>query len=91
MVAGGLFWTFIAAISGEPGSATPATAISNPQTGVAAVGFLLAFSAVYYAMLVYAPRQVAEREGGPVTWVIRYALFVAGVTFGLAWPRLLGA
>jgi hypothetical protein len=91
MVAGGLFWTFIAAISGEPGSATPASAISNPQTGVAAAGFLLAFSAVYYAMLVYAPRQVAQREGGAVTWVIRYALFVAGVTFGLAWPRLFGA
>jgi hypothetical protein len=91
MVAGGLFWTFIAAVTGEPGSATPAAAIANPQTAVAAAGFLLAFSAVYYAMLVYAPRQVAEREGSLVTWVLRYALFVAGVVFGLAWPRLFGA
>ena len=57
---------------------------------VAAAGLLLAFSAVYYAMLVYAPRQVAEREGTLVTWVLRYALFVAGVVFGLAWPRLFG-
>jgi hypothetical protein len=90
MVAGGLFWTFIAAVTGEPGDATPAAAVSNPQTAVAAIAFLLAFSAVYYAMLVYAPRQVAEREGGLVTWVLRYALFVAGVAFGLAWPRLFG-
>jgi hypothetical protein len=90
LVAGGLFWTFIAAISGEPGSATPAAAMSNPGTALAAIGFLLAFSAVYYAMLIYAPRQVAEREGGVVTWVLRYALFIAGVVFGLAWPRLLG-
>ncbi len=91
MVAGGLFWTFIAAISGEPGSATPATAIADPRTAVAAIGFLLAFSAVFYAMLVYAPRQVAEREGGFITWVLRYALFIAGIAFGLAWPRLFGA
>ncbi len=90
LVAGGLFWTFIAAVSGEPGSATPAAVVSNPQTGLAAAAFLVAFSAVYYAMLVYAPRQVAEREGGAVTWVLRYALFVAGVVFGLAWPRLFG-
>ncbi len=90
MVSGGLFWTFIAAISGEPGSATPAAVVSDPQTAVEAIAFLLAFSAVFYAMLVYAPRQVAEREGGIVTWVLRYALFVAGVAFGLAWPRLFG-
>jgi hypothetical protein len=90
MVSGGLFWTFIAEVSGEPGSASPAAAVSNPQTAVAAIAFLLAFSAVFYAMLVYAPRQVAEREGGLLTWVLRYALFVAGVAFGIAWPRLFG-
>jgi hypothetical protein len=88
MVSSGLFWTFIAEVSGEPGTATPAAAVSDPQTAVEAIAFLLAFSAVYYAMLVYAPRQVAEREGGLVTWALRYVLFVAGVAFGLAWPRL---
>jgi hypothetical protein len=90
LVSGGLFWTFIAAISGEPGSATPAVGVSNPRTALAAIGFLIAFSAVFYTMLIYAPRQVADRDGGLVTWVLRYALFVAGVVFGLAWPRLLG-
>lgn len=91
MVSGGLFWTFIAALSGEPGSATPAAAVSDSHTAVEAIAFLLAFSAVFYAMLVYAPRQVAERDGGLMTWVLRYVLFVAGVAFGLAWPRLFGA
>ena len=91
MVAGGLFWSVIAAVSGEPGGSAAAAAVANPQAALAAVAFLLAFSAVYYAMLVYAPRQVAERDGGVVTWLVRYALFVAGVVAGLAWPRLFGA
>ena len=91
MVAGGLFWSLIAAVIGEPGGTTAAAVAANPQAAAAAVAFLLAFSAVYYAMLVYAPRQVAERDGGVVTWLSRYALFVAGVVAGLAWPRLFGA
>jgi hypothetical protein len=90
LVSGGLFWTFIAAISGQPGSATPAAVLSNPGEGLGVGAFLLAFSAVFYTMLIYAPRQIAEREGGLVTWALRYALFAAGVVTGLAWPRLFG-
>jgi hypothetical protein len=89
LVSGGLFWTLIAAITGEPGSATPAAAVANPATALAAGGFLVAFSGVFYVMLIFAPRQVAEREGGVVTWLLRYVLFAAGVVAGLAWPRLL--
>ncbi len=59
------------------------------RAGAPLIGFLLAFSAVYYAMLVAAPRQVAEREGGLVSWVVRYLLFVVGVAFGIAWLPLL--
>jgi hypothetical protein len=70
----------VAEALGEPGNAT--------RFALPSIGFLVAFSAVYYAMLVYAPHQVAEREGGVVTWLLRYALFVAGVTFGLVWPRV---
>jgi hypothetical protein len=90
LVSGALFWTFIAAVTGEPGSATPETGIANPSTALAAGGFLVAFSGVFYVMLIFAPRQVADREGGIVTWLFRYALFAAGVIAGLAWPRLLG-
>ena len=91
MVAGGLFWSLIAAVIGEPGGTTTEAVVADPQAALTAIAFLLAFSAVYYAMLVYAPRQVAERDGGVVTWLLRYALFVAGVVAGLAWPRLFGA
>ncbi len=91
MVAGGLFWSLIAAVIGEPGGTAGAAVVASPQAATAAAAFLLAFSAVYYAMLVYAPRQVAERDGGVVTWLLRYALFVAGVVAGIAWPRLFGA
>ena len=90
LVSGALFWTFIAAITGQPGSATPEAAIANPSTALAAGGFLVAFSGVFYVMLIFAPRQVADPEGGIVTWLFRYALFAAGVIAGLAWPRLLG-
>ena len=90
LVSGALFWTFIAAITGEPGSATPAAGITNSSTALAAGGFLIAFSGVFYVMLIFAPRQVADRQGGIVTWLFRYALFAAGVLAGLAWPRLLG-
>jgi hypothetical protein len=90
LVSGALFWTFIAAITGEPGSATPAAAIANPATALAAGGFLVAFSGVFYVMLIFAPRQVAEREGGIVTWLVRYVLFAVGVIAGLEWPRLVG-
>ncbi|HUZ68236.1 MAG TPA: hypothetical protein VMU65_00865 [Candidatus Saccharimonadales bacterium] len=90
LVSGALFWTFIAAITGEPGSATPEAAIANPATALAAGGFLIAFSGVFYVMLIFAPRQVADREGGIVSWLVRYALFAAGVIAGLAWPRLPG-
>jgi hypothetical protein len=29
--------------------------------------------------------RVAEHEGGPLSWVLRYLLFVAGIAFGTAW------
>lgn len=54
------------------------------------LGVVVAFSGIYYAMLIYAPRQVAEPEGGPLTWLVRYGLFLASVTVGAAWLRPLG-
>lgn len=87
--AGGLFWTMIDAVVGRPaGSALrgPLPAASAELVSVA--GFLLAFSAVYYAMLMYAPRQVAEREGSAPVWALRYLVFVTGVVVGTGWLRL---
>jgi hypothetical protein len=42
-------------------------------------------------MLVYAPRQVADREGGPIASVLRYVAFVVGLALGLGWLWMLGA
>ena len=63
---------------------------SPTRRQLAAGGFLVAFSGVFSVMLIFAPRQVAEREGGVVTWLVRYALFAVGVIVGLEWPRLVG-
>ena len=45
-------------------------------------------AAVFYAMLIYAPRQVAEREGTRLGWMIRFGLFVGSSLLGLSWLRL---
>jgi hypothetical protein len=42
-------------------------------------------------MLIYAPRQISEREGSPVEWLARFALFVASVGLGLGWLAFLSA
>ena len=40
------------------------------------LGVLVAFCGVYYVMLVYAPRQLAQPEGGAVAWLARFGVFV---------------
>jgi hypothetical protein len=39
-------------------------------------------AAVFYVMLVFAPRQIAEREGTPGTWLVRFFLFVVSLSLG---------
>lgn len=38
--------------------------------------------AIFYVMLIYAPRQLAEREGTPIGWIVRFLVFLAGLTLG---------
>lgn len=40
---------------------------------------------VFYLMLVFAPRQVAEKEGSAGTWAIRFGVFVASLAVGATW------
>jgi hypothetical protein len=92
LAAGGLFWSFVREfigpgnIAGEIGSSFA----SDSRGTLAILGFLTVTAAVYYAMLVYAPRQVAEREGGPLEWAARFALFLVGIGLGLAGLAVLG-
>jgi hypothetical protein len=92
LVAGGLFWSLIGAVTsgGDLVTGIRQAAPSDIRGVLPIIGFLLAFSAIYYAMLVFAPRQIAEREGGPVAWMVRYALFVASVALGAGWLLILG-
>jgi len=86
MIAAAIYWNVIAQVTGGGGfRLTPAQAIGDPHTAELILGFLAAFSAVYYAMLIYAPRQVAGREGGVLEWGIRYVLFLASIVLGIGW------
>ena len=44
---------------------------------------------VFYVMLVFAPRQVADREGTPRTWAVRFLLFLVSFTLGQTFGGLL--
>jgi hypothetical protein len=92
MAAGGLFWEFMDQVVGPAGGgpfrldellAAPSAAI--------VLGVLVGFSGVYYAMLILAPRMVAEREGGPLHWLVRYSLFLVSVLLGFGSLGLLGS
>jgi hypothetical protein len=93
LAAGGIFWSFVEGFTGGAGlSMDPATLVSTLSSSEAqfVLTMLTAAAAVYYAMLIFAPRQIAEREGGPIEWLFRFALFMASVVFGLGWLSLLG-
>jgi hypothetical protein len=86
VVAGGIYWNVIAQVAGIRGFVVAgATSAIDRNTALLALGFLALFSAVYYAMLIYAPRQVAEPEGGPLEWGLRYVVFLASIVLGLGW------
>jgi hypothetical protein len=40
-------------------------------------------------MLIFAPRQIAEREGGVIEWLLRYAAFVVSIVLGIGWLSVL--
>jgi hypothetical protein len=83
VAAGGILWSLAESVAG-------ATDVAGqlgraPAAFGLALGVLVLLCGAYYAMLIYAPRQIVEREGDPWTWLIRYVLFVAGMAFGLSW------
>lgn len=91
---GGIFWSVVDQVVGGAGgsggaSAGPAAGASVQEIALE-LGIFGAFSGIYYLMLIYAPRQVAEAEGSPLTWLVRYGLFLASVIVGVAWLRPLG-
>jgi hypothetical protein len=91
MIAAGLYWTVIEQVVGTPGfSAARNQARIDFHSAELPLLFLVAFSAVYYAMLIFAPRQIAESEGGIVEWLLRYLAFVVSIVLGIGWLGVIG-
>jgi hypothetical protein len=92
MAAGSLFWLFVDSIVGGMDIVGELSRSWAENAGLTAFvgGALVAMAGVYYAMLVFAPRQFVEREGSPFTWLIRFAVFVACIALGLSWLAVLG-
>jgi hypothetical protein len=89
-IAGGLYWSFIEMVlPNQQAAQVRHAALVDPHAATPVLLFLLAFSVVYYAMLIYAPRQIAEREGGRAEWVVRYLAFVASIALGVGWLSII--
>ncbi|HLY14528.1 MAG TPA: hypothetical protein VKR24_09260 [Candidatus Limnocylindrales bacterium] len=94
---GGIFWSVVDQVVGS-GSAAAGTAgaPAGPTAGASLpeialeLGIFGVFAGIYYLMLIYAPRQVAEPEGDWLTWLVRFGLFLVSVIVGVAWLRPLG-
>lgn len=92
LVAGGMFWSIVRQVTGGLGLATQSgTELDALSSAAGPIGLLILGAAVYYAILIYAPRQISEREGSPIEWLARFALFVASVGLGLGWLTFLSA
>lgn len=69
-----------------------AAAVTSPND-LAGTAFVVVVGAtailVFYVMLVFAPRQVADREGTPRTWAVRFLLFLVSFTLGQTFSGLL--
>jgi hypothetical protein len=57
--------------------------------GLFLLAFLLLGVLVFYVMLVFAPRQVAEREGTPGSWALRFLLFLVSLIVGSTWAGVI--
>ena len=51
---------------------------------------MVPFAAVYYLMLVYAPRQLAVTDGGPVAWLVRFLVFLTVEVLTVSWLAATG-
>ncbi len=64
---------FLAASLTRAGDVTSAAFV----VGLATLGVL-----IFYLMLVFAPRQIADRDGTTVTWALRFVLFLVSLSLG---------
>ncbi len=84
LVAAGIFEGIVGDITRglDPAALVNVPAAELGLVATVAAIFVLA-AAVFYAMLVYAPRELAEPGTPGRAWVVRFALFVASTVIGL--------
>ena len=70
----------------------PIAAIGDgrPLEAAFVLGIAFIAAAVFYVMFVFAPRQIASREGTAATWTIRFLVFIVGLSIGTTLARFLG-
>jgi hypothetical protein len=92
VVAGSLFNLLTAGILGTIDPADVVASIGTPQWGLTAFILLMVGGALaaFYAMLIVAPRQLADPERGGFRWVIRFLLFLVASLTGIGWLTVVG-
>ncbi|HET9878535.1 MAG TPA: hypothetical protein VFQ81_04410 [Candidatus Limnocylindria bacterium] len=91
LVAGSFFSGLAAGIVDTVAVGDLLGAIGTPEWGIAAFVAIMVVGglAAFYAMLVVAPRQLADPEDAGVRWVFRFALFLVAALTGIGWISLL--
>jgi len=92
LVAGTIFAGFSADLIDGLDPGTVIGSIGTPEAVLVAfiIVMIMGGLGAFYAMLVVAPRQLADPEDAGFRWIIRFGLFlVAGLT-GIGWLNLMG-
>jgi hypothetical protein len=92
LIAGSFFTDFSASILGglRPSDLADLTTQTDASFAAFVLVMLIGGLGTFYAMLVVAPRELADPEGAGFRWVIRFAIFLVASLFGIGWLALLG-
>lgn len=92
LVAGTIFAGFSADLVEGLDPASAIGSIGTPEATLVAfiVVMVIGGLGAFYAMLVVAPRQLADPEEAGFRWVIRFALFLVAALTGIGWLNLIG-
>ena len=92
LVSSGAFSEIISGIAGIFDLRLSAAAITAGQATevLAVVGLATIGCLVFYLMFVFAPRQIAEREGSTLNWAVRFGAFVVSLSLGTTLRAMLG-
>jgi hypothetical protein len=91
LVAGTIFAGFSADLVEGLDPAAVIGSIGTPEASLVAfiIVMILGGLGAFYAMLVVAPRQLADPEDAGFRWFVRFALFLVAALTGIGWLNLL--